>query len=149
MGITMRRFLLLILFPLTALLLISCGPAEPQISVSDIWGRISPKSAANAAFYMDIENEGRETDRLIGVESSSCGITQIHETRIDEQGVASMQHIEEIEIPASETVSLAIGGLHVMCIDKQREFAAGNHIPITLIFTTSGEMSVEVEIKEE
>lgn len=117
--------------------------------VTDIWGRISPRSAANAAFYLDIQNEGREADQLIGAESSGCGITQIHETRIDAQGVASMQHNEEIDIPASETVSLEIGGLHVMCIDKQRDFVAGSHIPITLIFDKSGEIHVEAEIREE
>ena len=145
----MNKVYLLILFPLAAIVLVSCGPSEPQLSVDDVWGRISPKSAANAAFYMDIQNGGREPDRLIGVESSRCGITQIHETWIDEQGVASMQHIEEIEIPASETVSLAIGGLHVMCIEKQSEFVAGDRIPVTLIFVESGEINVEAEIREE
>jgi copper(I)-binding protein len=145
----MRKLLLLFFLSSIAMGLISCGPAEPSIKVTDIWGRISPRSATNAAFYMDIRNGGREGDRLMGAESSGCGITQIHETKIDAQGVASMQHIEEIEIPASETVSLEIGGLHIMCINKQREFGAGDRIPITLVFDKSGEMHVEAEIREE
>lgn len=145
----MKNPLLLILLTSIAVGLISCGPAEPRIKVTGIWGRVSPRSAANAAFYMEIQNEGREVDRLIGAESSGCGITQIHESRIDAQGVSSMQHLKEIEIPASETVSLEIGGLHIMCFDKQRDFVAGSRIPITLIFDKSGEVGVEAAIGEE
>jgi copper(I)-binding protein len=145
----MRKLLLLLFLSTLAVGLISCGPAEPKIMVTDIWGRISPRSSANAAFYLDIQNEGREADQLIGAESPDCGTAQIHETRIDDHGVASMQHIEELEIPASETVSLEIGGLHVMCLDKQRDFVTGSRIPITLIFDKSGEIHVVAEIREE
>lgn len=144
----MRTLLLLLFVSSIAMGLISCGPAEPKIVVTDIWGRMSPRSAANAAFYLDIHNEGREADRLLGAESPGCGSTQIHETKIDAQGVASMQHIEEVEIPASETVSLEIGSLHVMCLNKQREFVTGSRIPITLIFDKSGEILVEAGIRE-
>ena len=139
----------LVLLSLLAVGLISCGPEEPSITVTDTWGRVSPRSAANAAFYMDIHNEGREADQLTGVDSPECGITQLHESMIDELGVASMQHVEEIEIPASETVPLEIGGLHVMCLDKLNAFEAGGRIPITLFFDKSGRMEVEAEIREE
>lgn len=145
----MKKLLLAILLSGVALNCISCGPAEPRIKINDTWGRISPKSATNAAFYMEIQNGGREADRLIGAESSDCVKTQTHETRIDEQGVASMQHLEEIAIPASSTVFLEIGGLHVMCLDKRRDFVAGKRIPITLLFQKSGEIHIEAEIRED
>lgn len=138
----------LILLSLMALGLISCNASDPSIDVTDAWGRESPRSAANAAFYMDIHNEGSESDRLTGAESPECGITQLHETRIDEQGVASMQHLEEIEVPASTTVSLAIGGLHIMCLEKGNGFAAGSLIPIKLTFARSGVIEVEAEVRE-
>jgi len=145
----MKNILLVVLLSSIALGCLSCGPSEPEIKIGETWGRISPKSAANAAFYMEIQNYGNAADRLIGAESSGCGKTQIHETRIDEQGVASMQHIEEIDIPASSTIMFEIGGLHVMCLDKQREFVAGNRIPVTLVFQKSGEIIIEAEIREE
>ena len=46
-------------------------------------------------------------------------------------------------------IMFEIGGLHVMCLDKQREFVAGNRIPVTLVFQKSGEIIIEAEIREE
>ena len=145
----MKKLFLAVLLSSVAFGCLSCGPAEPEIRIGEAWGRISPKSAANAAFYMEIQNDGSAADRLIGAESPHCGKTQIHETRIDERGVASMQHIEEIDIPASSTIMFEIGGLHVMCLDKQKEFTAGIRIPVTLVFQKSGEIIIEAEIREE
>jgi copper(I)-binding protein len=42
-----------------------------------------------------------------------------------------------------------VGGLHVMCLDKQVDFTSGSRIPLTLFFANAGEMAVEAEIREE
>jgi copper(I)-binding protein len=97
---------------------------------------------------MNIRNAGRQPDRLIGAEMSACAMTQLHETIIDENDVMSMQHVEEISIPAGETVKLEVGGLHVMCMNRQVDMDAGTKIPITLSFAVSGERMVEAEIRE-
>jgi hypothetical protein len=128
--------------------LAGCGPAEPDLNISDIWGRPSPQSATNAAFYMTIQNTGRQPDRLIGAKIDACAMTELHETAIDKNDVMSMQHVEEISLPAGETVKLEVGGLHIMCMNRQVELNAGDKIPITLSFAVSGERVVKAEIRE-
>ena len=145
-GKAVRKTWSLSLFLL--LLLAGCGPAKPELNISDVWGRPSPKSAANAAFYMTINNTGRESDRLIGAKTAACAMTELHETVIDENDVMSMQHVEEISLPAGETVKLEVGGLHIMCMNRQADIDAGNKISVTLSFAVSGERTIEAEIRE-
>ena len=58
-----------------ALLLIiasGCATQGPNAAVKDLWARTSPSAAANAAFYMVVENDGNEPDRLIRADSPAC-----------------------------------------------------------------------------
>jgi copper(I)-binding protein len=41
-----------------------------------------------------------------------------------------------------------MGGLHIMCIDKLEEFEAGAVLPLSLKFEKSGDIMIEVEIRE-
>ena len=136
----------LLLFILGALIT-ACGSTQPEISVSDIWGRPSIKSAANGAFYMAIHNVGGTEDRLIAASSVACRSTELHETSLNEQDVMMMQHVGEILVPAGETVDLEVGGLHIMCLDRQDDFADGDRIPLTLTFEISGDLEISAEIR--
>lgn len=135
---------------LLILLLAACGQTEPAagITVTDVWGRPSPSMAANGAFYMNIRNNDSADDRLVRAESAACGAVELHESVMDE-GVMRMVHVGEIELPPGQTTELKVGGLHVMCLDKQADFTAGSRIPVTLFFANAGEMAVEAEIREE
>jgi hypothetical protein len=53
-----------------------------------------------------------------------------------------------IEIPAGGQAELKVGGLHVMCIQKQADFEPGAQLPLTLQFEKSGEKMITVEIRE-
>jgi copper(I)-binding protein len=138
-------FLLLVLI---SLLLVACGSSE-QISATDLWGRPSPGSAANAAFYVTIHNSGSELEELVAADIDICGQTELHESTFDENNVMSMQHVEKITIPPGETIHLEPGGLHIMCIDRQANLEPGDLIPIMLQFANYGELSVEAEIREQ
>jgi copper(I)-binding protein len=41
-----------------------------------------------------------------------------------------------------------MGGLHIMCIDKLDDFQKGAVLTFTLEFEKSGEMTVDVEIRQ-
>lgn len=133
-----------------ALLLAACSGGEQaaDISVTDVWARPSPTMAANGAFYMNIHNNGSASDRLIDAASDACGTVELHETMM-ENSVMQMRHKQEIPIPPGQTVALEVGGLHVMCLDKQADFTPGSRIPLTLIFANAGELVVEAEIREQ
>lgn len=144
----MFRKLLVYSILLATGVLVACGSDEPNIEVSDVWGRPSPQMAANAAFYMTIENRGGQDDRLVAAEIAICGTAELHESVVDANNVMSMQHVDKIDVPAGETVKLEVGGLHVMCLNRQGDLEAGGLIPITLTFEKSGVVEVEAEIRQ-
>lgn len=145
----LKRFVLFfVLF--FSLYLAGCasGDHDPLV-VEEVWGRPSPESASNSAFYLLIRNTGQEDDTLVGVNIDICGRTELHRSSIDDQGVMSMQQVQQIAVPAGETTSLEPGGLHVMCIDRRSELNSGDRVSITLLFTLAGELVAEAEIKEQ
>jgi hypothetical protein len=147
----MKNKALLIGFALIlGLIAAGCAASGPQISIEGVWGRPSPKVATAGAFYMVIKNSGGEADKLVAGASSSCGTVELHESYMTEDGAMGMRPVEGgfIEIPAKGEVELKVGGLHIMCIDKLDDFEVGATLPLTLSFEKSGDMALEVEIRE-
>jgi len=138
------------IFVILGFLLVSCSPQGPDIRVEDAWGRPSPKIATAGAFYMIIKNRGGEADYLVGAESSACNVVELHESYKTEEGAMGMRPVEGgmIEIPAGGQAELKMGGLHIMCIDKLEEFDMGAVFPLTLDFEESGNLEINIEIKE-
>ncbi len=136
-----------------ALALSACQPAQngPQITVEGAWGRSSPKIATAGAFYMVIRNDGTESDKLVSATSSACGMVELHESYMMDNGAMGMRPVEGgvIEIPAGGSVELKVGGLHVMCMEKTADFNPGDSYQLTLVFEKSGEMVIDVEIREQ
>ena len=82
-------------------------------------------------------------------QTMACGEIQIHESAMDDQGVMAMHQIPQIALPAGGTVTLQAGGLHLMCLDRQQEFAPGDSIPLTLTFQESGDLEISLAIREQ
>ena len=143
----MRTGRLIIVLAAFAVLVAACSSGDDAVTVEDPWGRPSPSSAENAAFYMQLDGAA-EDDLLVSASSSACSVVELHETQMSD-GVMSMQHLPQgIPVPAGETVALEPGGLHVMCMGVQSPFAVGDMIEVGLEFENSGSMTVEAEIRE-
>lgn len=101
------------------------------------------KTAKAAGGFMAIINEGIEADRLIGIESTLAAKTELHESRVDANGVGTMDHVEGIDIPAGATVGLEHGGYHVMFMGLTGPLAEGEMHKATLVFETAGRVEIE------
>lgn len=147
-----NSFALLGLMLSLALALSACqtSPDGAAIAIEGAWGRPSPKVATAGAFYLLIKNTGNEADKLLSGTSSACGTVELHESYLTDEGAMGMRPVEGgfIEILAGGQVELKVGGLHIMCIDKLKDFDAGVMMPLTLNFEKSGEITLEVEIRE-
>ena len=133
------------------LLIAGCvSTSGPEINIENAWGRPSPKVATAGAFYMQIKNDGNEGDKLIAGQSPACGVVELHESYMTEDGAMGMRPVEGgfIEIPAGGEAELKMGGLHIMCIEKLEDFTVGAVLPLTLNFEKSGEMTIDIEIRE-
>lgn len=131
------------------LILTACGAGStgPQISVEDPWARSVPAAGGNGAVFFQLVNTGNEADQLVGGESPAAGTVEVHQTKMEE-GVMKMEHIPGLEVPAKGEVLLKPGGYHVMLIDVTQPLAPGDTLPITLRFEKSGEMKMDVEVRE-
>ena len=96
-----------------------------------------------------ITNNADAMDHLVEASSDACRFTELHESMMSD-GVMSMSPVgpDGIEVPAGGEAVLTVGGLHVMCIDKQADFVEGDSYELTLTFENAGEVIVEAEIKE-
>jgi periplasmic copper chaperone A len=100
-------------------------------------------SAQVAAGYMGISNEGDHADTLIGVEVGFAAKAMLHTTEFSADGVASMKHVEALNIPADDTVVLEPGGYHIMLMGLTQPLNVGDMLPATLIFEHGGRVEIE------
>ncbi len=152
-----RLIVLSLVGVLMLVLMAACSAETPSdttapITVTNAWGRTSPMAAANGAFYMSIQNNTDEDQRIINARAEVCGMTELHEMYMQdaENEVMGMRQVEDgILIPAGETVNFEVGGLHVMCMEKTDPFELGDEYPIILQFEDGNEITVIAEIRED
>ena len=132
----------------TLAVLLSSAAFAHEVKVGDlqiIHANIpAPMNGAQvAAGYMGISNEGHHADKLIGVEVGFAAEAMLHTTEFTADGVASMKHVEALEIPAEDTVVLEPGGYHIMLMGLNQSLNEGDLLPATLIFEQAGRVEIE------
>lgn len=103
-------------------------------------------SAKAAGGFMAIVNNGTEVERLIGIESGIAMKSEVHESRVDANGVGTMTHVDTIEIPPGATVNLEHGSYHIMFMGLNGPLAEGEMHKATLVFERAGRVEVEFQI---
>ncbi len=105
-------------------------------------------SGTNSAAYFVITNDGDEADTLIGATSEVASSTEMHETRI-ENDVAQMVPVSRVDVPANGSIEFKPGGYHVMLVGLTRDLKVGDTLKLTLQFEKSGEVTLDVPIRQE
>ena len=117
--------------------------AEESVRLSDAWARASVLASRPVASYLTIESAVE--DRLLGVATPVAGHVMIHAVEKDGD-VSRMKHIETLELPTGERITLAPGGMHLMLMGLQDKLSEGTTFPMTLSFENAGEITVEVSV---
>lgn len=131
-----------------AFVAMACGASGSRIVASRARVPI-PANPSVAALYVDLDNEGDAADVLERVEVDTEGTTaQLHETVIDERGVATMRPQEGVAVPAGQTVAFGPGKLHVMVL-RPPALAVGETLGFTLHFREAGPVKVRATVTEE
>ena len=117
--------------------------AEESVRVSDAWARASVLASRPVASYLTIESAVE--DRLLGVTTPVAGHVMIHAVEKDGD-VSRMKHIETLEVPTGERITLAPGGMHLMLMGLQDKLSEGTTFPMTLNFENAGEIKIEVSV---
>jgi copper(I)-binding protein len=129
------------------LLGISACSSTKDLSVDKVWARPGFQGD-NSAVYFAIRNPGDQSDVLLRAISDAAGSTEIHHSKMDSEGIMTMEQQDQVPIPVNDTVEFAPGGLHVMLVSLSQDLSVKDTFPITLVFQNHGEMSLIVEVKQ-
>ncbi len=116
-----------------------------QVSVSDPWVRATvPAQKATGAF---MTLTAKQNARLIDVKSSTAGLVEVHEMRMDGDIMKMRALSNGLELPAGKAVELKPGGYHVMLMDLKQQIKAGDSVPLTLVLENADKSRSTIEVK--
>ena len=119
-------------------------PAE-GIVVDVAWSPETPPGAMSAAIYLKLNNMSGMEKAIVGAASPDFAMAHIHRTSVVD-GVASMEMIEHLAVPAGKAVEFTPGGLHIMLMSPSKRAVAGETIPVTLYFDDGTSLDFEAVV---
>jgi len=100
-----------------------------------------------AAGYFTIVNNTNEADELIMVETNFAK-AMIHKSKIDNNGIATMEHIEKVLIPSNSSVVFEQESLHIMFTALKEPLEEYMDKKVTLVFKKLGNIEVEFQVEK-
>ena len=132
--------------PLVLISLVSAAALAQSLTVDDPRVRSVPPGSPTTAAFMDLTNPGETDLALVGGSSPLAGSLELH-NHVMVDGVMQMRQVEEIPVPAGETVRLGPGGWHLMLFDLARPPVEGERVAFTLTLDNGETLSVEAPVK--
>jgi len=120
------------------------GPGAPDLRVSA--AQASAPVAGTSQLVVSIENRGDGDDRLVAAETDAALAVEIHRTVIEDDGRAVMRLLEDVVLPAGDTVRFRPGGLHLMVVVPDERVVLGGTFDVTLRFERSAPVTVTAEV---
>ncbi|MDB5988098.1 MAG: hypothetical protein JWR16_3151 [Nevskia sp.] len=138
--------------PIAALALLLSGSAFAQSSLHILQPttRATPLPGMTAVGYLQIDNDGKQDDRLLGAQSSAADSVEIHRMSMD-GGIMRMRPLQDgLPLPAGSHINLgpaAGSGYHLMLIGVKQQLKVGDKLPVTLNFAKAGAVPVEFVVE--
>jgi copper(I)-binding protein len=129
----------------SALMFATAAAAAPGVQVVRPWSRPAPAGATGAG-YLTLVNRGAKPDALVAVSSPLASGAMIHRSAVS-SGVASMQHVDHVELAPGASVTFAPGGYHVMFMGLKKPLVTGDALPATLTFASGARMNVAFAVR--
>ena len=133
---------------LTTLFVSACGSSSGELTVQDAWARPASKGE-NGAIYFVIENGTDSHNALIGASTDIASAAEVHMSMQNDQGVMTMSMQDSVQIMPGENITFKPGGLHVMLVDLKQDLKVGDTFTLTLSFEKSGDITLEIQVKEQ
>lgn len=123
----------------------NCTNELGPLRIETPWTRAALEGRQGAGF-LTIRNTGAVADRLVAATSPVAGRVELH-THLRDGDVMRMRPVEDIPVPANDSVSLQPGGMHLMFVGLNRPLVAGETIPVTLRFAEAGEVTIQLPVQ--
>jgi periplasmic copper chaperone A len=122
--------------------------AKKILEITDVWARKSMSPNNNSAAYMKINNPGQEQITIIGASASIvANNVELHKSFVDEKGVSRMTSIDKIVVPATSSIELVPGAIHIMLFDLKKTLSEGDKFDITIQIEGKEPITVEATVK--
>ena len=105
--------------------------ADSGLQVTEPWIREAPPGTSVMAGYMTLSNAGDTPLVIEAVSSPDFEAIEIHRSWI-EDGIARMQPVSKLTIPAGDSIRLEAGGYHLMLLRPGQALAAGDDVTLLL-----------------
>jgi copper(I)-binding protein len=119
----------------------------PTINITHSWAKPTLGSHGVSVAYAHITNTLEENDRLIKASTPITKRAELH-THTMQHDIMTMRKIEQVDIPAGETVELKPGSYHIMLFGIDEKLSPGDSFPITFHFENAGEIVHMFTVKE-
>ena len=119
-----------------------------KIHIDHPWSREAPPNAPVIGGFFQLTNHGDSEDALIAAESPIAGHVEIH-THKKEDGVMKMIKIDEVHVPANDSVLFKPGSFHLMIFNPTQALKEGDRFPMTLTFKNAGTVEVEMAVEKQ
>ena len=141
--------LALIVFLATGALSAQAGEfKKDMLMIQHPYIRETPPKAPVAGGFMEIHNQGKTADRLIGVTVDFAKRVEIHNITMKDN-IMKMFHLKDgLDIPAGQTVILKPGSLHLMFMRLNKQLTQGETYLVTLAFEKAGKMDVIFNVEK-
>ena len=100
-----------------------------------------------ASGYLTIVNKKNKTDELTMVKTDFAK-AMIHISKIDKNGVASMEHVDKVIIPGNSSVVFEQGSLHIMFTQLKEPLEEYMDQKVTLVFKNLGDIVVDFQVEK-
>lgn len=121
---------------------------DDALTINGAWIRPAPPKVPSMAAYFELTNNSDRDITIVDVQSNAFAHAMIHGTSMND-GVASMHHLDELNLPANSKVVLAPLDLHVMLMQPERPLSKGESAEISLTGTDGKIYTFEVEVREQ
>lgn len=116
---------------LALMLLLPLVAQAEYLQVKDAWVRAAPPNARVMVAYATITNSSEYDIWVTAASSDAFGAVELHET-IEQDGMASMIHLDFVKLAAGQTVHFEPGGKHFMLFRPAAAYKIGDEIDFHL-----------------
>lgn len=121
--------------------------AAAGMDVENAWARTTVQGMSMGGTFMQIKNETKADDALVGGSTPVAAKVEIH-THVNDNGVMRMREVEGgMPLPKGQTAELKPGSYHVMLMGLKAPLTEGQKFPLTLKFKHAKPKTVTVEVK--
>ncbi len=134
---------------LSALATVSIAQTQSSLEIKISEPIAAPTRAGqpNAAAFLEIKNQGKSADRLIGF-TPPAEIAERGELHVmkHEGGVMMMREVKGFDLAVNATLKLSPGGNHLMLIGIKKPLKEGDQFTGVLRFEKAGEVKVQFKV---